>query len=130
MKKIVYYEWNGNIKDSADLNEKTIKDCHGMKIKCKLIDGTEKVGFANCYYSFEEKKIVVDSNSSPAYIAIEVFVNIDEETHKFVGDINHRYDIEREKVFVSSILHIDAILYSGLRWGVTPTNKFNLNIDN
>ena len=66
--------------------------------------------------------------SSLEYITLETFVNLDENTHTFVGEANHKYDIYREAIPMSLISHIDAILYSGLRWGGIPTNKFDLKI--
>ena len=60
---------------------------------------------------------------------VKCVINPDESTHKFVGDEAHRYDVNREAVPISLISRIDAILYSGLRWSVPITNKFNLTID-
>ena len=129
MRNITYYKHNGEVSKEVSLNEKTIKDCHGMKIRCVLIDGSEHVGFANPFYSFEKGNIVLGIDaSSLEYITLETFVNLDENTHTFVGEANHKYDIYREAIPMSLISHIDAILYSGLRWGGIPTNKFDLKI--
>lgn len=128
MKSIVYYKPNGEVVKELPINKKTVQDCHGMKVKCTLIDGSEHVGFANPYYSFEKGKISTESEGLD-YITLETFVNLNEETHAFVGDKEHRFDIKREAISISLIAHIDAILYSGLRWGNPPTNKFNLKIN-
>ncbi len=125
MKNITYYKPNGEIAKKVPLNKTTIKDCHGMKVKCILIDGNECVGFANPFYSFEKGSISIKAQELD-YITLETYINLDEETHTFVGDIKHKFDINREAVSISSISHIDAILYSGLRWDGIPTNKFCL----
>lgn len=98
-----------------------------MKIKCVLADGSEHIGFANPFYSFKKGDIVVGPDAySLDYITLESFINLDENTHTFIGDGYSKYDIYREAVPISLISRIDAILYSGLRWGGLPTNKFNL----
>jgi hypothetical protein len=129
MKKIYYYTFAGKKENETELTAKEVLGCHGMKIKCVLVDGSEKVGFANTYYSFEKETIVVEKDLIPDYITLETFININEETHKFEGDIKNRYDLKREKVSIDEISDIYAILYSGLRWGGSPTNKFNLEIE-
>ena len=129
MNNITFYTLDGKIVKAVELNKITIKDCHGMKVKCILIDGSERVGFADSFYSFEKGDISVSDASSLEYLTLETFINLDESTHKFVGNEAHRYDINREAVPISLISRIDAILYSGLRWGGALTNKFNLTID-
>ena len=127
VKKITYYNLKGEIVKEVPLNEKTVKDCQGMKIKCILADGSECIGFANPFYSFEKGDIVVRVDAhSLKYITLESFINLDENTHTFIGEEDHKYDLHREAVPIYLISHIDAILYSGLRWGGIPTNKFNL----
>lgn len=124
MNIITYYK-NGKIEKTESINRITIKHCHGMKIKCTLLDGTEKVGFANPYYSFEKGDIIVGPEANLLeYITLETFVNLDEESHEFKGDDEHKFDINREMVLLNLISHIDALLYSGLRWGSIPTNRF------
>lgn len=128
MRNITYYKYNGEIVKKVPIDSISIKDCHGMKIRCILLDGSERVGFANPYYSFEYGKIIVDSEADLLdYITLETFLHLDENTHTF-PNIENKFDIGREAVPISLISHIDAILYSGLRWGVVPTNKFDLKI--
>ena len=127
LKFITYYKFGGEIVKEVPLNEKTIKNCHGMKIKCILLDGSEHIGFANPFYSFERGDIIVGNDAYLLeYITLETFINLDENTHTFIGEEKNKFDINREPVPISLISHIDAILYSGLRWGCIPTNKFNL----
>ncbi|MBQ4136655.1 MAG: hypothetical protein IJD67_00965 [Clostridia bacterium] len=128
MKKITYLYMDGRISKEYPLNKSSIMECHGMKIKCILIDGSEHIGFANPYYSFEKGAITLDPQELD-YITLETFANLDEETHTFVGDKEHQFDINREVIPISLISHIDAILFSALRWGNPPTNKFNLKIN-
>lgn len=123
MNTIVYYIKGEAIKTET-ISAVTLKNCHGMKIKCTLLDGTEKVGYANSYYSFEDGDIVVGAKADLLeYITLETFANLDEETHRFSGAIEH-CDINREKVLIKQITHVDALLYSGPRWGRAPTNRF------
>ncbi len=125
MKKITYYYPDGRIAEEHPLNRISIEKCLGMKVRCILIDGSQRVGFSNPFYSFEKGGISAEAQELD-YTTLETYVNLDEETHTFVGDENHKFDINREAVPISLISHIDVILYSGLRWGILPTNKFNL----
>lgn len=113
MNTIAYYNLNGEIDHESPLNKSTIKDFHGMKVKCTLYDGSERIGFAN-------------TRSNWPHIALETFINLDENTHTFIGEGRNKYAIEKELLSISIVHHIDAILYSSLRWGGVPTNKFNL----
>ncbi|MBQ8684448.1 MAG: hypothetical protein IJ518_08050 [Clostridia bacterium] len=127
MKTITYYKYNGEIVKEDTLNGITIKNCHGMKIRCILIDGSTRVGYANPYYSFEKGcTVCYDKTYCVDYIVLETFVNLDDTTHTFLGEEEHKYDMGREAVPIALIAHVDAILHSGLRWGVPPTNKFDL----
>lgn len=123
MKMISFYNLDGSLYAERPLDRASIENCHGMKIKCILLDGSERVGFANPFYSFEKGRSSFNSQELD-YITLETFVNLDEATHTFVGDEEHRYDINREAVPISLISHIDAVLYSGLRWGGLPTNRY------
>lgn len=125
MKMITFYKINGDIVESKEFDSKTKNDFHGMKIKCTLNNGNEKIGFANSYYSMETDDFVSPRKAEQLnYIVLETFINLDEETHKLCGTDEHKYDVEREKVDFSEIVHIDAILHSGIRWGGIITNKF------
>ena len=62
MNTITYYK-NGEIVETVRLDKNTVKNCHGMKIKCILSDGTEKAGFANTFYSFEKGGIAVGTEA-------------------------------------------------------------------
>ena len=128
MRTIDFYKYNGEVVSERPLDELTILDCHGMKVRCTLIDGSYIEGFANPFYSFETGDVILDT-SKLDYMTLETYVNLDEETNSFVGSIDDKYDVKREAVSISLIARIDAILYSGLRWGGVPTNKFNLKLD-
>ena len=114
---ITYYNYNGEVKNIAVIDDKTIKGCHGMKVKCFLKDGNEKIGYANTSFSFETNAI--DLNNIRDYIVLEKAV--------FLGDRPYDIAFEREKIMIDNIFSIDAILYSGPRWGNAITNEFNLN---
>lgn len=123
---ITYYKWDGTMYEERELTPCNIKSgLLGMKVRCVMSDQSERVGFANPYYSFEEDKMVVgDKADRLDYLALETFIHLDEETHTLVGDGVEKYDIAYERVYLSDIIHIDAILYSGLRWGAPVTNRF------
>ena len=124
MDTITYYI-KGKIKRQEELNTKTVKNCHGMKVKCTLKDGSEKIGYANSYYSFKKGHIVIgDEADSLEYITLETFANFDEETHELKGDIEHRFDMNKEMILIKLISNIDALLYSNPRWTETVTNEF------
>ena len=123
MNTIVYY-LKGEATKTETISAATLKNCHGMKIKCTLLDGTEKVGYANSYYSFESGDIVVGAKADLLeYITLETFANLGEEPQRFSEAIAH-CEMNREKVPIEQIAHIDALLYSGPRWGHAPTNRF------
>ena len=110
---ITYYDVNKKYVSETELNEISIHDFHGMKVRCTMADGSVRVGYANTHYSFEKEKTTFQHFD---YIALEILTNLEKLPYDF--------DIEYEKVMIADIKHIDAILYSGLRWGGVPTNKF------
>lgn len=128
MKTITFYKSNGEIHSRVELNAASLLECHGMKIRCVLLDGSERAGYANPYYSFEEGNSKHFSYKPKDYIVLETFIYLNDETHKFTINGPDMYDVAREAVPLNIIDHIDAILCSGLRWGGAPTNRFNLQI--
>ena len=126
-KSITFYTKTGEIKEQTELTPKNLLNTHGMMVRCTLLDGGQKEGYANTFYCFETKEYVVNGKAEAlGYIALETFPNIDEETHSFIGDGFKKYKVVKEKVLFANITRVEAILHSGLRWGGPPTNKFRL----
>ena len=113
MKTITYYKVNKELVAETELNAKTVHDVHGMKVRCIMADGSKRIGYANTRYSFEKGKIVFEPLD---YITLEIITGLD--------NLPKDFDVAYQKVITANIEHIDAILYSGLRWGGVPTNEF------
>lgn len=113
MKTITYYKINKELVCEKELNAATVHDVHGMKVRCIMTDGSTRIGYANTHYSMEKGDIVFEPLN---YITLEIITGLD--------NLPKDFGVAYQKVIVADIEHIDAIMYSGLRWGGTPTNNF------
>ncbi len=113
MKTISYYKVNKEFVAKTELNSKTVHNVHGMKVRCRMADGSTRIGYANTRFSMEKGKIVFEPLE---YITLEIVTGLD--------NLPTDFDVAYQKVITANIEHIDAILYSGLRWGGVPTNEF------
>ncbi len=123
MGKIQYYELNGNKKCEEKLNEENLGNINGMMSKCYLIDGTEKVGYADPYRTHDKKQY---DNKVHDYIYLWTWDNLDENTHQLIGDDDSKYNQTFIPININEIKNIEVILYSNAKWSEKLTNIFNL----
>ncbi len=121
MRKITFYKLDGTVKKEVALTEENLALCNGMKLKCCLKNGSEVVGFADVYRTYNKSEF---DNKIHDYIYLWTFDNLVEEQHKLVGTDENKYNQTFNKVNIDDIIKIEAILYSNPRWGTRLTNKF------
>lgn len=121
MKTIIFYEPDGKLNSTVELNVDNLQSCQGQLIRCILIDNSERVGYADVFRCSKEDEY--DSKIHD-YIYLWTWKNIDEETNTLLGTDQNKYDVNLEKVNIKDISKIESILYSGPRWGGKLTNKF------
>ena len=124
MGKIYYYLKNGILKREEELNEDNLRHIIGGLTKCYLKNGDIVVGYADPLKLCEKRAFhdVVED-----YIYLDTFTNLDEKTHKLIGNDDSKYDMTHTKVYVDSIKRVEVIMFSSLKWGGLPTNKFEFN---
>ena len=121
MSKITLYKLNGVIDKVLKLNIDNIKGLNGMKLKCHLFNGEDKIGFADVYRTHEKEEF---DNEVHDYINLWTFDMLDENTHQLVGEEENKYKQTFIKVRIDDIDNIEAILHSNPRWGTRLTNNF------
>lgn len=119
--KIIYYKNNGDFDREEELNEDNLANTNGMKIKCHLKDGTEKVGYSDPY-RLHDKNFFMEVED---YIYLVTWTNLDEETHELIGDDDSMYDKTFTRVDIDDIISVEAILFSNPKWGGRLTNLFS-----
>lgn len=122
-RKIIFYNQDGTKSKEQELNEDTLSTTNGMKIKCYMLDGTEKIGFSDPYRLHNPNEY---DGKIHDYINLTIFDNLDENSHQLVGENESKFKQSCIKVNISEIVKIEVILYSSPRWGGKLTNKFNI----
>ena len=74
--KIIFYEKHGKIANVEELTNENLSHICGMMTRCTLIDGSEKIGYANPFRTHDNK--VHD------YIFLWIWDNLDEKSHKLI----------------------------------------------
>lgn len=92
-KEIIFY-LNGNIKDKSDLTFDNAFKTNGMKVKVKLKNGNEIIGYS-----------VFEYDQNDTYI----YVGIGRKENK---------EFELVSIPFKEVVKIEALLYSNPRWGV------------
>lgn len=126
MKKMIFYKRNGEFYKEKELTLESIEQCHGQLIKCKLINGEERVGYADVFRCSKNEEEW--DGEGHDFIYLWTWKNLNEATNTLVGNENEKNDIELKKVNIDEILKIESILHSGPRWGGKLTNKFFLDV--
>lgn len=116
MREIIFYKLNGTIKSTTVLTKETLTQCHGMKVKCHLKDGTAAVGFADVYGT---------NNAVHDSVYLRTYDHLDEARHELIGPDDTKYDQTFHDVPLCDITKIEAILHSNPRWGTMLTNEFS-----
>ena len=121
IQKITYYKLDGTIDHQQVLNYKNIADTNGMIIRCILKNGETLEGYSDPYRT-DEKSAHGHSTNNLTWLS--TWDNLDETTHRLIGDGETKYSQTSLPVRVDDILSVDAILYSNPRWGARLTNHF------
>lgn len=124
MKEIIFYNLDGTIKNIVALTEKNLAQCNGKKVRCSLADGNEIVGFADVYRTKNRSEF---DNRIHDYFYLWTFDNLCEEQHKLIGTDADKYNQTFNRVNLDDIVKIEAILFSGPRWGTELTNRFEFS---
>ena len=95
--------------------------CHGLKLKRRLKNGGEIVGFADVYGTCCEGEYDGEIHDR---IYLRTFDNLDEERGTLVGRDDAKYNQTSKVVKLGDVAKIEAILHSNPRWGARLTNKF------
>ncbi len=125
-KKIRYYKKDGTFDSEVPLTVENLRGIHGMMSRLKMHDGIQLVGFADSYRAHNPS-----AYNGTVYDAIDLWTwsNIDETTHRLIGEGSAKFDQTWVCARISDILHIDAVLHSNPRWGGLLTNRFPDNIE-
>lgn len=120
--KIYFYGRDGKIDHEDVLNIDTLARINGLKIRCHLIDNTNRVGFADSY------RVLTNNYDGLVHDFINVWTydNLDETTHKLIGDETTKNKQTPQAVMISSISYIEAILFSNPSYGSKLTNNFQI----
>lgn len=120
-RKIYYYQNDGSIKGEEILNGNSLGNINGMMVKCHMKNGSVQIGFADPYRTLNEGKCTGEVKD---IIYLWTWDNIDETTHRLIGNGDDKYDHTYIPVKIKYITRIDAILFSNPCWGGRLTNKF------
>lgn len=123
-KEIVFYRLNGDIEIVKELNTDNLENINGMMTRCTLKDGRVIIGYADPFRTYERETF---DNEVHDYIYLWTFDNLDEKTHKLIGDDENRYKQTYNKVIIDELMKVESIIYSNPRWGGKLTNKFTIN---
>lgn len=121
MGKIVYYTLNGDLDHDEKLNTENLAYTNGMMIKCYMEDNSEIAGFADPFRTHDRNEF---DNKVHDYINLWTWDNLDELSHKLIGDEASRYNQSFVSVSIDQIKKVEAILHSNPRFGTELTNKF------
>ena len=99
-------------------------DTIGMVVRCTMQSGEVYEGYSDVIGDAAMRAANWDGKN----MYLWKWAHWDEETQKLTGDKITRYDMYSFLVPVEEIARIEAILYSGPRWGGRLSNHFFLNI--
>ena len=119
--KIIFYKNNGDLEREEELTEDNLANTNGLMIKCHLKDGSEKVGYSDPYRLHDNNPFTEVEN----HIYLVTWTNLDEETHKLIGDNETMYNRTFTRINIDDIISVEAILFSNPRWGGRLTNLFS-----
>jgi len=120
---IIFYEHNGSLDSEIEMSELGLRGIHGMMTRCILKDGSVHVGYADVYGCCDRAHY---NGKVHDRIFLETFAHLNEETGELEGSEEEKYDIMVEPIDIKDICKVEAIKYSGPRWGGILTNRFSL----
>jgi len=106
---LVYYLSGGEIRGTEELTPETIKGIHGMKVRLTFLDNSTFVGYCDILFDKVEQGDCI--RIWTAFTPQDGFFNS--------IDFNPR-----------DIKHIEALLYSGCRWGGGINFRFPIPTEN
>lgn len=117
--EFIEYDRNGNVILKAKLDF-TRYSCHGQKTRITTKDGRQYIGYMDYHGKF--KKGTINPAGTPAVFELRRF-DIDPKTKKVRDD-------DGPSIFVplALITRVEAIEYSGPRWGIPPNNEFRCHL--
>jgi len=121
--KIKYYKRNGKLENITDLTKENLRNINGMMTKCSLKNGSIVIGYADPLRTHDDNY----DDAVHDYINLCTWDNLDENTHKLVGNVENKYNQTFIKVNIDDIKLVEVILYSNPRWGGKLTNKFEFD---
>jgi len=119
--KIIFYKYNGDFAREEELTEDNLAHTNGLKIKCHLKDGSERVGYSDPYRLHDNNPFM----EIEEYIYLVTWINLDEKTHDLIGDEKSMFDKTYTRVNIDDIIYVEAILFSNPKWGGPLTNLFS-----
>ena len=124
MRSIRLYDINGVLKEEVGFTEHNLLETGGMMVRCHMRDGSIQEGFSSpfCNPNAAETKLDYD------HLYLWTWKHLNEETHRLEGDEATKYDTTVVAVKISEIESIEAILYSGPRWGGRLHNQFFVEV--
>lgn len=120
--KIIFYNKEGKFDHDDLLNLDTLTRINGMKVRIRLNNNTEIIGFADPYRTLSNDY----DGQIHDYINVWVWENIDENNHKLLGDESTKYKQKYSAILINNILFIETILFSNPSLGGKITNKFEI----
>lgn len=120
--KIYFYNKEGNIDHEDVLNNDTITRINGLKIRVKLKDNSEVVGYSDVFRVLSN---YYDGHVHD-FINVWTYDNIDESRHILVGEEDEKNKQTIKSILLTDIIYIEALLYSNPSYGSKPTNNFKL----
>ena len=129
MQEIILFYFGGKIKDRLTPTPFNIRECHALKVRLTMKDGSVKEGFANTHCTWPERHLLWEDKELEAldFLVLEKYIHIDEATQTFTCGGMQRNETACEQIMYADIEQIEAIAFSGIRWGAKPTNKFDLS---
>lgn len=122
---ITYYKTDGSFVTKEALTEDNLDGVHGMMVRCTMKNGDVNEGFADSYGVYDKTKY---NGTIHDFIYLWTWDNLDEETHRLVGDMDTKFQQTYVPVKIRGIQSVDAILYSNPRWGGRLYNHFFIDI--
>ena len=123
-RKIYYYKNDGSLEGEEPLNYGHLGNINGMMVKCHMKNGTFQIGYADPYRAHNKSEY---TGGIKDVIYLWTWDNIDESTHRLIGDGDDKYSQTFIPVKIEYITQIDAILFSNPSWGGRLTNKFYID---
>lgn len=113
MREIIFYKPDGTVKEKAALTEENLALCHGMKLKCRLKNGDEAIGFADVYRTYRQSEF---DGKIHGCIGLWTLDSLDEVRHRLMGTDDPGDSQGCREVNIEDIIKIEAMLYSNPRW--------------